>query len=109
MCASSVLEAEAASPLPTDLTSETGTTAKKRSAAFLGTVSIAFGRHLKAAATRPSCSPFMMKSKLHSPKNPAYAAIRDTGSMKGALDSMLMKLRAAGIPVSLEEMRNAFC
>ena len=51
----------------------------------------------------------MLKGELHNPKNPEYAAVRDTESAKGALDSMLMKLRAAGIPVSLEEMRDALC
>ena len=40
---------------------------------------------------------------------PGYVAIRDTESTKGALDSMLIKLRAVDIPVSLEEMSGASC
>ena len=38
----------------------------------------------------------------------AYVAIRDTESAKGALDSVLVKIRAAGVLASLEEMRGAF-
>ena len=45
---------------------------------------------------------------MYNPKNPAYVAIRDMGSTKDELDSMLVKLRAAGVSVSLEEMRDAF-
>ena len=50
----------------------------------------------------------MLKAELHNPKNPEYASICDTESTKGALDAMLLKLRAARVPVSLEEMRDAF-
>ena len=89
MHAYSVLEAEAVSPSLTDLTSETGITAKKRSAVFLDTVLIAVGCRLKAAAARPSCSPSMVKGELYSSKNLEYTAIRDTESAKGALDSSL--------------------
>ena len=50
----------------------------------------------------------MMKGKLYNPEHMEYAA-RDTESAKGTLDSMLMKLRALNIPVSLEETGDAFC
>ena len=88
MYASSVLEAEAANPLPTDLAPETEIAAKKRSAVFLDTVLIAFERRLKAAAT---CSNRRLKGELYSSKNQEDVAIRDTESAMGALDSMLMK------------------
>ena len=90
------------------MASETGVIAKKRSAAFLDTVLTALGRRLKATAARPSCSSFMLKGELHNPKNPEYAGVRDTESAKGELVSVRMKLRAADIPVSLENMRDAF-
>ena len=50
-----------------------------------------------------------MKDKLYNPKNPGYAAICDVDSTEGALDFILMRLRALNIPVSLEEMGDAFC
>ena len=50
----------------------------------------------------------MLKSEFHNPKNPEYVAINDTESTRGALDAMMLKLRAARVPVSLEEMRDAF-
>ena len=49
----------------------------------------------------------MLKAELHNPKNPEYVAICGTESTKGALYAMLLKLRAAHVPVSLEEMRDA--
>jgi hypothetical protein len=108
MYASSVLEAESAHPSEDEEGAGTAADEKKRVAAFLDTVLIAFGRRLQAAAaTSTSCS-FMLKAELHNPKNPEYAAICDTESTKGALDAMLLKLRAAGVPVSLEELRDAF-
>ena len=50
-----------------------------------------------------------MKGELYNPKNPEYAAISDTESAKGALDSMLMQLRANKTPVSLGDLRDPFC
>ena len=40
-------------------------------------------------------------------KNPEYAAIRDTESTKGALDSVPLKLREQNIAISLDEMHDA--
>ena len=108
MYAPSVLEADAVNPPPGDSAAETVVIAKKHSAVFLDTVLTALGRHLKAAAVRPSCSSFMLKDELHNPKNPEYAANCDTESTKEALGAMLMNLRAAGVPVSLGEIRDAF-
>ena len=82
--------------------------AKKRNAVFLDTVLAALGCRFMAATARPSCSSFMLKTELYNPNNQAYVAIRDMESAKGALDSMLVKLRAAGVSVSLVEMRDAF-
>ena len=61
-----------------------------------------------AAAARPSCSSFVLKADVYNPKNPAYVAILDTESTKGAPDSMLVKLRATGVSVSFGEMGDAF-
>ena len=49
-----------------------------------------------------------MKGALYDPKNPEYAATRDTESTKGVLESVLLKLSEQHAPVSLGEMRDAF-
>ena len=50
----------------------------------------------------------MLKTEFFDPKNLVYVAIRGAESAECALDSILAKLRAAGVSVSLEEMRDAF-
>ena len=86
-----------------------GFAAKKHGAAFLDTVLVLLERRPNASAACPVCSLFIVKGELYNPKNPEYAAICDTESTKGAFDSMLVKLPAMSIPVSIEEMSGACC
>jgi hypothetical protein len=75
---------------------------------YLDTTVVSLARRFKAAVMQPMGSAYMMRGPLYNPKNPEYAASHDTESTKGALDSMLLKLRDLNIPVTTDELGSAF-